>query len=287
MPIALRRSFVLATVAALMATMLAVLAPQAQAANAPERTYRVTVENLTENQLITPAVVATHQHRTRIFRVGRPASNGIQQLAENGGVPVLAAELEGTRGVGDVQVAGSAPVAPGESVEVLISAPLGAQQLSVAAMLICTNDGFASATNVWLPSAYGYGRSAYGGSYDAGTEINTELYVDLVPPCDGEGKTGKTDPALAEDGVVHRHAGIQEVGDLTVADNGWRDPAIKVTVERVRVFEITVENLTDGQRMTPFVAATHLGSGHLPARPHRQPRSPVARRERRRSGSRC
>lgn len=263
MPIAIRRSLVLVAAASLVATMMAVLAPQAQAHEPPKRTYRVTVENLTSNQTITPAVVAAHDRRTHIFRIGRAASHGIQQLAENGGVPVLVDELEHTKGVKGVAVAGSEPIGPGESAEVVISAPGSSRRLTVAAMLICTNDGFASATNVRLPSAFGKARSVAGGSYDAGTEVNTERYADLVPPCDGMGATATTNPDLAENGVVRRHAGIQGVGDLTAAANGWWDPTIRVTAERVRVFEIGVRNLTTGQLTTPFVAATHRRSGAI------------------------
>jgi hypothetical protein len=269
MSIAVRRSLVLATAIALMAAMVTVLAPRADAHGAPDRTYRVTVRNLTDHQLLTPAVVATHQGRTRIFREGRPASTGIRQLAENGGVPVLVSELEGTRGVHGVVVAGSAPIAPGASVETLVTAGGRATQLSLAAMLICTNDGFAAVANVGLPSSFGRERVILGGSYDAGTEVNTERYADLVPPCDGMGQTGMSNPALAEGGVVRHHMGIRGVGDLTVAGNGWTDPAIEVTIERVRIFEITVSNLTDGQLTTPFVVATHRSANAVfrPGRP--------------------
>ncbi len=263
MPIAIRRTFVLVIAASLLATMFAVLTPRAEAHQQDHRTYRVTVENLTSNQKITPAVVATHDRRTHIFRIGRAASHGIQQLAENGRVPVLVDELEHTKGVNDVAVAGSEPIGPGESAAVLVTAPGGARRLSVAAMLICTNDGFASAADVRLPRAFGKERTVAGVSFDAGTEMNTERYADLVPPCDDMGTTGMTNPALAENGIVRRHAGIQGVADLTVAANGWRDPAIRVTIERVRVFEVTVENLTSGQFTTPFVVATHRSIGAI------------------------
>ena len=42
--------------------------------------------------------------------------------------------------------------------------------------------------------------------YDAGTELNTEDFADIVPPCQGligvsseDGGTGMSDPSLAED----------------------------------------------------------------------------------------
>lgn len=233
MSIAVRRSLVLATAVALLTAMVMVLAPRADAHGAPDRTYKVTVRNLTDHQLMTPFVVATHQGRTRIFREGRPASNGIQQLAENGGVPVLVSELEATRGVRDVVVAGNAPIAPGASVETIVTAGGRTTKLSLAAMLICTNDGFAAVSNVRLPAIVGHDRVVLGGSYDAGTEVNTESYEDLVPPCDGMGQTGMSNPALAEHGVVRHHMGIQGVGDLTIAGNGWSDPVIEVTITRI------------------------------------------------------
>ena len=84
-------------------------------------------------------------------------------------------------------------------------------------MLICTNDGFAGLDSRRLPRNDGNTRSYNVRAYDAGTEINTELHVDLVPApfCGGGGLgTDVTDPALAENGVVKRHRTIRGVGDL-------------------------------------------------------------------------
>jgi hypothetical protein len=66
-----------------------------------------------------------------------------------------------------------------------------------------------------------------------GTEQNTELFANLVPPCDGNPATGTgmTNPALAEGGTVQRHAGIAGVGDLTDAHD-WSGAVVKVTIER-------------------------------------------------------
>lgn len=194
------------------------------------RTYRVTITNLTDSQLMTPFVVSTHSPRFRLFRMGRPASYGLQQVAENGAVPVLVGELEGRRGVFDVAVAGAAPVAPGASVEVVVDATWWASHFSVAGMLICTNDGFGAVTGKRLPWR---SRTFYGRSYDAGSEINTESYADLVPPCDALGQAGMSNPDLAQDGVVRRHRGIEGIADLDPATHGWKDPVIKITIARV------------------------------------------------------
>lgn len=227
----MRRAITLVVAAAMAVTVLAVPASASGGGDHWNRTYKVTITNLTDTQLTTPFVVATHSSRFNLFRRGRTASDGLQQLAENGGVPVLVDELDGKRRVSDVGVAGGAPVGPGESVEVYVSADWWAWRVSLAGMLICTNDGFGGINKARLPW-FGQ-KTYYGRSYDAGTEINTEAYADLVPPCDGQGQSGMTNPDLAENGVVHRHQNIQGGADLTPDAHGWDEPVIKVTVQRV------------------------------------------------------
>lgn len=77
-------------------------------------------------------------------------------------------------------------------------------------------------------------------SYDAGTEINTEDFADLVPPCQGlvgvspgEAGTGASNPAHAEGGVIHMHPGVAGIADLIPAVHGWTDPVALVTIEAV------------------------------------------------------
>jgi hypothetical protein len=224
----------------------------------------VTVENLTDNQTLTPAVVAAHENGFRLFQNHRPASNGLQQLAENGGVPVLVDELNGNDYVTSIAVAGDAPLPPGGSASTLITATGFRNRISVAAMLICTNDGFAGVSNANVGGNSGQS-TRYGKAYDAGTEFNTQVFDDLVPPCSGIPGvgTGMSDPDLAENGVVRRHRGITETGDLSPATHGWRNPVIKVTIERVATYEITITNLTLGQPITPAVFAAHAGRHDL------------------------
>ena len=81
--------------------------------------------------------------------------------------------------------------------------------------------------------ADGQTRVVYGFAYDAGTEINTEDYQDLVPPCDGLGQTGMSNPAPAENGVVLSHPGIQGGASLNPAVHGWTGAVIKVKIEEV------------------------------------------------------
>ena len=215
-----------------LATMLFALVGISPAEGGSERTYRVTITNMTGGQPMTPFVVAAHSGSTDVFSSGSPVSAGLQSLAENGGVPDLVAELSANPRVGDVVVAGSAPIAPGGTAIAELATTPGARKLSLAGMLICTNDGFAGIDSLQL-NANGQTKVVYGFAYDAGTEINTEDHQDLVPPCDWLGQTGMPNPALAENGVVHAHAGIQGGASLNPASHGWSGAVIKVTIEEI------------------------------------------------------
>ncbi len=209
------------------------------------RTYRVTITNLTAGQPFSPPVLVTHSKRTDIFSVGDPASEGIQAIAENGDNGPILAALAQDRNVHQV-VEGSAPIVPandpggtgfGNSVTFEITAQGRARFLSVATMLICTNDGFTGIDSIRLPS---HSKTVYSAGYEARTEINTEDFADIVPPCQGligvmsdDPGTGTSNPALAETGVVIPHAGIVGGVDLLPQVHNWADPVAKIEIERV------------------------------------------------------
>jgi hypothetical protein len=127
-----------------------------------------------------------------------------------------------------------------QSVTLTLEGPRKAKRLSVATMLICTNDGFTGVDSVKLPQRIGASKVRSTNGYDAHTEQNTEDYADIVPPCQGligdssgEPGTDKSDPALAEGGVIEHHDGIVGgVDDLDPAIHGWTDPVARVKVER-------------------------------------------------------
>lgn len=228
---------------------------------AQSATYEVSYKNVTSGQYLTPPNFAAHNRDLDVFQVGRPASAGLQAVAENGGVLVLAAELDaalegrtGTSGVG-----AEGPIAPGE--EVSFSFTTEATRLSVVSMLICTNDGFAGLDSQRLPRREGQTRTRRVRAYDAGTEINTELRADLVgaPFCGpGEG-TGKSNPELAENGVVRRHRTLQGVGDIDPALD-WKGPVAEISITRVPTptsYTVTITNSTSGQYLTPPNYAAH------------------------------
>lgn len=230
------------TAAAVLAALPLTLAAPAVSANQPA-TYAVTITNLTDGQPLTPALVATHKGSDGLFRVGQPASFGLREIAENGNLEPMLTRLDGDPDFFDVVVQTGSdlpPVLPGETITLELDAAPPHNFLSWASMLICTNDGFTGVDTLKLPSLVGDTVTLHTDGYDAGTELNTELFVDIVPPCgpltgqDSEGQgTGSSDPALAEGGAVHHHDGILGVGDLDPATNDWDDPVAIVTVERV------------------------------------------------------
>ena len=195
--------------------------------------YSVTIENLTSGQPFTPPVVVTHSAQADVFDVGQAASAEVQAVAENGNADPLQTLLGASDAVFDT-AAGTAPIMPGESATITVEAPAGSV-LSAIMMLICTNDGFTGVDSVAVPATGS--KSVDANAYDAGTETNTEDFVDIVPPCQDligvtsdDAGTGETNPALAEGGVIAAHAGIQGGTDLTVADHGWTDPVAKIMV---------------------------------------------------------
>ncbi|HEY5625350.1 MAG TPA: spondin domain-containing protein [Dehalococcoidia bacterium] len=225
---ALAPALVIATAAALAFALVA-----SPAAGQSDVTYTVKVENLTSGQPLTPPVVVTHSSAIDIFESGQAASAEIQALAENGNNDPLLTLVGGSSAVYG-STSGTAPILPGETATLSVTAPAGSL-ISSAMMLICTNDGFSGLDSVALPAS---GSTTVDvNSYDAGTETNTEDFADIVPPCqavlgvtsDDDG-TGESNPALAEGGVVSAHAGIQGGTDLTTADHGWTDPVARITV---------------------------------------------------------
>ena len=217
-------------------------APGASYGNVAE--YDVAIRNTSRGQPFTPPLTVTHNEYVDLFTVGTAASFGIKEIAENGNLTPLVEALSNDPNVSDlvVAVAGDPPpLLPRQTVKFRITADADSRYLSFASMLICTNDGFTGLDSIELPKHIG-DQVRFGlRGYDAGTEINTEDFADIVPPCQGlvgitsedEG-TGESNPALAENSVVKVHPNVQGGDDLVPKVHGWREPVGKVRIRRVR-----------------------------------------------------
>lgn len=249
-------------------------------------TWEVTITNVTSGQPFSPPYVATSSSKRVMYKVGKPASSAIQEVAENGdtagtmlnylvqakasdhvydwagGVPPATKPLApaGTPGASGTAVnsAGN-PAGPCSALNfacpstqsITVHARSRNAKLSVSSMLVCTNDGFVGLAGAKMPKKVGQTLQYTSAGHDAGTELNTQNFEDLMPWCqtiigvldqDPLPLTSNpfgplsgqvtTNPLLAEGGVVTGHDGIESgVGELS-AIHGWAGPAATIDVTR-------------------------------------------------------
>jgi Spondin_N len=210
------------------------------------RTYRVTIENETDEQPFSPGVAVTHRKSFSLFQVGESASVGIERIAEDGNEGPAVAAVTGAPGVTSVFDINQPITREGTTFMSFtdeFSFEIQAHprdRLSLAIMLICTNDGFTGLDSVKLPK--GDDSVTYRSQgYDAGTENNTEQSEDIVDPCSGLGPAPLAgDPNDPNGGTptspqapISHHAGILGGGDLTPSLHDWENPVAEITIERI------------------------------------------------------
>ncbi|HRD65398.1 MAG TPA: spondin domain-containing protein [Candidatus Competibacter sp.] len=187
--------------------------------------YEVTITNITRGSLFTPILVASHRSGVSLFSLGEPASPELATLAEGGDIEPLEQALRADSRV--IDVANSAGLLePGQSVTVQVAAQ-GADRVSLAAMILPTNDGFIALNGVAVPRS---GSETYWvPGYDAGSEPNDERCASIPgPQCGGEGVSS----LASGEGFVHVHAGIHGIADLKTEEYDWRNPVAAVTIKK-------------------------------------------------------
>jgi len=198
-------------------------------ADGPSRSFSVTITNLTRGQSFTPILVASHKAAVKLFTPGNPASPELAALAEGGNTVPLAMLLMGMGDVLDVADSGGL-LLPGASVTVTVETKGKFNHVSVASMLIPTNDAFFALNGIKGAS----GKKTVvvmASAWDAGSEPNDELCANIPGPvCDGVGGS----PGAGGEGFVHIHAGIHGIGDLAGAERDWRNPVARITISRTR-----------------------------------------------------
>ena len=191
--------------------------------------FEVTVTNVTAGQLFTPLLVVSHTPGVKIYTPGAPASDELVTLAESGNIGPLESALLATPGVADV-AKGAGLLHPGQSVTFSVATMDGATHVSVAAMLLPTNDGFVGLGDVAGPSGQGT-VTVHALAYDAGSETNDEscAHIPGGAGCGGEALS----PGDLGEGFVHVHRGIHGIGDLDAAAHDWRNPVALVRITRI------------------------------------------------------
>ena len=202
--------------------------------------FEVTVTNITpgsdaaSGQILNGLVVATHNRDFRLFDLGQPSSDELAKVAEDALNADLVAALSANPDVCDVQTIGIVnpptifPILPGGSASVVVTANGSCRFLSLAAMLVTTNDAFAALNGVRLPRR---SSTFLALAYDAGSEANTENCSDIPgPPCGNINRVGDGE------GYVSIHSGIHGVGsplEILPSERDWRNPVAIITIDRV------------------------------------------------------
>lgn len=221
---------------AALALAVLMISPLAGADRGYSSKYEVTISNLTPGQSFTPQLVAIHSGRLALFELGQPAGNALEVLAEGGDTaPLTERLLEHPYEVADVQTIPGL-LGPGESVTVVVEGTRSERFLSIAAMLIPTNDTFVAVDSLPLPR---YRRSVNALAYDAGTEANDQNCLSIPGPrCGGEGYS--PGPNDGDEGFVHVSNGFHSLPEAAAGEvlgpqrYDWRNPVARVEVRRIR-----------------------------------------------------
>lgn len=187
--------------------------------------YQVTITNATGHHVITPPLIVIHKRDFKLFEVATAASEGLSIQAETGNPAILAGEVKGAKGVYKV-ITGDTVIVYGNKASFNFRAPKNAK-ISMTSMLATTNDAFTAISGKALPKN---SVSYMGTTYDAGSEENNELCIDIPgPPCGGTNAANDSDG----EGFITVHRGISGAGDLVPAHLDWRGATSIVNITRV------------------------------------------------------
>lgn len=174
--------------------------------------FQVEVTNTTNltsyGAVLTPVAWSLGSGQTTFFEAGRPASPGLESLAEDGSPAGLVASFGASANAGaantPVGAAGPGPIAAGQSYRFEVTASAAERYLNLATMVVPSNDVFLALgeRGVALLDATGAPRSAAAiqteigaalSAWDAGTEANeTGAAGPNQPPAQAGPNTGQT-----------------------------------------------------------------------------------------------
>lgn len=201
------------------------------------KTYQITVQNITNNQPLSPVAIIAHKSGYQVFRTGEKASGGLEYLAEGGSNKELLDEATADNDyIGSAAGTGAIPPGGSESLNLELG-DASNFQVSVASMLVNTNDAFAAEVSGKVEGLdVGNSLTINIPVWDAGTEANSESVGTIPGPADGgEGfnasRTGDSDFVAIHQGVVTSSDGFA----TSVLDESHRfdNPVARVVVKRV------------------------------------------------------
>ena len=194
---------------------------------AADSSFEVTVTNLTKGAVFTPIMVATTRKGATFFQLGETASLELETLAETGDPIPLQDSLDAH----DITNSSFLPfLGPGEHVTLTVETKGPYKYLSIAAMLIPTNDVFFAVNGIAGPKGKKT-LTVTAPAYDAGTELNDELCISLPGPGCGP---DPGPPSANGEGYIYPSSGIRGVGDLDADLLDWKNPVALIQITRVQ-----------------------------------------------------
>jgi len=204
----------------------------------------ITVTNLTQGLHFTPIITSAHSNDNHIFMVGGTATAELQAMAEGGDISGLVSTLSNAdANTSENPAAGL--LAPGLSTTYTLTNDSTNTHLSLAAMVLPSNDGFVGLDSWEIPTEAGT-YTINLNAYDAGTEANNELVngggapgvlgIPAAPGGDaGTNGTGVTDTESNTTIHIHRgNLGDEMVdggkSDLNNSIHRWLNPVAKLTI---------------------------------------------------------
>lgn len=150
----------------------------------PTYAFKVEVSNLTHAQPLSPPAIVAHSSNYQMFDEASRASVALEHLAESGSNAQIIAEANNNTETYASEAA-TALITPGGQANYTLAfdEPLADAKVSVATMLVNTNDAFTGQKNIDI-SALEINASirVSGPVWDAGTEGNSETAATIPGP---------------------------------------------------------------------------------------------------------
>jgi len=204
----------------------------------------ITVTNLTHGMHYTPLIIAAHSADASLYTLGEKASVELQAMAEGGDISGLSTILTSVN-ADMVANPASGLLAPAKSVTTMLDTADGNMYLSIASMLLPTNDAFVGLNGWKIPSEAGTYKVLLN-AYDAGTEANDEIIngggmpgIPGIPAAPGgnAGTAASGVTSVEANTTVHVHRGnlgdddlMGGKSDLDNTVHRWLNPVASVTV---------------------------------------------------------
>jgi len=195
--------------------------------------YTIELTNITAAQPMSPLAVVAHNSNYKIYSVGSSATVALEKLAEGGDNTVLINSAKSNSNV-DFTHSGMTLIKPSSTQ--VISITTSEQYLSLATMLVNTNDAF-TGINSYDLSSIAIGSSLEIGlvAYDAGTEMNSETPT-TVPGLTGEGFNANRDDGNT---LIRLHSGVITNDDVLKSSglssiHKFDNPVAKIKIRRMK-----------------------------------------------------